>query len=69
MASATEGYVKGPVAAAYLGFRSVHPVRRLAERGLVARKLIPGTHPRYSIRDLVRIAAQAVGPVQTRGPE
>ena len=63
MSTAVESkWLPGPEAARLLGFESTRPVRRLAERGIIGVRTIPGTHPRYLEADVVAIAAESERP-------
>jgi predicted RNA binding protein YcfA (HicA-like mRNA interferase family) len=59
-------WLTGPAATKVLGVTSVKVVRKLAARGFVGVRRIPGTHPRYSRNDLQTIAARSVRPAVRR---
>jgi hypothetical protein len=55
-------WVPGPVAAGLLGLKSVKGVRRLAERGFIGVRQVPGGHPRYSRPDTIRVVQESTRP-------
>jgi hypothetical protein len=59
-------WLPGPDAARILGLGSARTVRRLAERGLITVREIPGSHPRYARRDLVALAEASTRPATGR---
>lgn len=62
MLSPTSEWLPGPDAARMLSLPSTRALRRLAERGLLGVRVIPGCHPVYSRASLVKLAQESTRP-------